>query len=195
MARINRQVHIKAEMGSSGENKPSKPPASPKEQKFHDHAQATQDRVGEIVEASDADDKAGNSSIKETRGTETSLNPEIDRSENERVSLASEELPASEDARSLIPTTEDEADALSRAITPTSLQYVGITGRAWDLSPRYASYFSQWYFYQQRMNKYWLEGGFLSVPPRLVSLDRWEGGVGNWKSARMLHGGTRAEGE
>lgn len=160
------------------------------EQHLHDPAQATHDRVGEAVEDPVADDQVESSSNSETEGTETSLNPEIDSSEDESVSLASDESLDLEDVRSWVPTTEDEANALRDAITPTSLQYVGITNRPWDLSYQYASYFSQWSFYQQLMNQYWFEGGFLSVPPRLVSLDRWDGGFENWKSARVLHSGT-----
>lgn len=94
-----------------------------------------------------------------------------------------------EDARNLNPSTWAECDALSNAISPTALQYVGITGNIWDMSDTYANYFCKLNFYQQRMNTYWASSNMMSVPPKLVSLDRWTGGIENWQTARILNSG------
>lgn len=107
--------------------------------------------------------------------------------ENERVS---EQISEPEDSRNLRPTTWAESNALLWAIQPTALQYVGITGLAGEMPDHRDNYFSQWAFFQQRMNAYWAERGLISVPPRLVALDRWTGGIANWESAGILNSGT-----
>lgn len=108
-----------------------------------------------------------------------------DCDETETVSSQATE----EDARNLEPRTWAEAEALNNAIRPTMLQFVGITSRVEEFSDYFANYFSQLDFYQRRMNAYWVECRFLSVPPRLVSLDFWTEGIENWESARILHSG------
>ena len=107
---------------------------------------------------------------------------------NESLSSESSDL---EDARNLEPKAWAQSQALTNATGPTMLQYIGINGQAVEISDWNANYFSQWAFYQQRMSSYWIESGLLSVPPRLVSLDRWTGGIETFQNARILNSGAK----
>lgn len=142
-------------------------------------------------ESGSAKELASGESTEETRNKDEALNtdPGIQFHAHGDVEVILDKPSDPEDARNLNPSTWAECQALSDAISPTALQYVGITGNIWDMSDTYANYFGKWNFYQERMNTYWAASGMMSVPPKLVSLDRWTGGIENWKTARTLNSG------
>lgn len=179
-----------------------------------DITRASNDEGGEVVEA-----HTGSTSARDTQSSEnerhgTNLNQESGRREEIASRDSTEELLQDyesmnidtdtdddaqndnesiydeEDARNLVPTTWVESEALMRAIEPTMLQYVGITTQIEKVSNATENYFSQWAFYQQLMNNYWADAELMSVPPRLVALDRWTGGIANWESAHRLNSGS-----
>lgn len=149
--------------------------------------QAIDDEGEAAVEVRTGNTQAENHQIKENEEHGTDVTLENNSVEDETTSLASD-LADPEDARNFIPTTEGEYQALTDAIYPTMLQYVGITGRI-EMSDARENYFSQWAFYQQHMNAFWARCGLISVPPRLVSRDRWIGRIENWRSGCVLNSG------
>lgn len=177
-----------------------------------DSAQTSDDEGGEVVEARTRSMPARGTKNRERERHGTGLNQKSDREEialgesadeltknYESLNIHSdgdadvhddnESIFDQEDARNLIPTTWAESEALTMALEPTALQYVGITGLVGTVSNANENYFSQWAFYQQLMNTYWAEARLMSVPPRLVALDRWTGGIANWESAHRLNSG------
>lgn len=119
--------------------------------------------------------------------TASTLGEDTD-TEADTASLTSE-VSDHEDARNLEPRTGAEFEALGQALEQTILQYVGITRGLCELADMSQNYFSQWAFYQQLMNTFWDDLELLSTPPKLVSLDRWTGGIENWESAQVLDSG------
>ncbi|KAL6720499.1 hypothetical protein ACLMJK_002423 [Lecanora helva] len=90
------------------------------------------------------------------------------------------------DSRNDIPTTEEEAMELQRALEPTITHFQQLTGNMLpDRADHRDNYLSQWSMYQTQFETIWREMGNTSEPPTLRGLDRWTGGINNWEDAQF----------
>ena len=100
-------------------------------------------------------------------------------------SCESSETDDTDDARNDEPTSVIEQAFLRNALELTVDDFENVTnGRTPALASVEDNYFSQWAEYQSQLTAIWPELGHTNQPPILFGLDRWTGGILDWKTAQ-----------
>ncbi|KAI4165674.1 MAG: hypothetical protein LQ342_000616 [Letrouitia transgressa] len=138
------------------------------------------------------------------KGTEQELDPSQGTDDDEDVDeeLAYQhdgdflyEEPDDEDFRTFSPCNEQEEDAIKEALEHSVNEYARLTGDRPLTMDKRLSYATQYNQIVHALRDFFWGCG-LGYPPRLVRLQRWAGGIENWRSVGFefeLNGGVETE--
>lgn len=123
------------------------------------------------------------------KGAEEELDPSIGTDDDEvDEELAYQhdndflsEEPDDEDARTFPPCNQQEEDAINEALEYSANQYARLTGDRPLTMEKSLSYATQYNKIVHALRDFFCGCG-LGYPPRLVRLQRWTGGIENWRS-------------